>query len=342
MDRHRHADACAFANPDGPHILLPEPFRAKSGEVIVGSGAAGGLIRIKRCGPADGPDEAVPKGAQMCASMPPGSRNGHFVVQRTGQAARYRESAFAFLTPVKGEHRDLCSVARKPRPSHSGFEPSVGSGLRCRPVGSNEGTWELRDMATPEPRPGDALVVVDLQRDFLPGGPLAVPHADRVVPAINRYLDRFAGLGLPVFATRDWHPDNHCSFASQGGPWPPHCIAGSAGAGFAEEARLPPATIVISKATSAERDAYSGFAGTDLEIRLRTAGVRRLFVTGVATDYCVLQTVLDARARGYEVVVLTDAIAAVELRPGDGQRALDSMRAAGAMLCAPAQPIAAG
>ena len=182
------------------------------------------------------------------------------------------------------------------------------------------------------PRVGDALVVVDLQRDFLPGGALAVAQGGRVLTSINDYLKRFVARRLPVFATRDWHPRDHCSFVERGGPWPPHCVAGSAGAEFGDGLDLPAEAVIISKATTAERDAYSGFEGTDLQARLRQAHVSRLFVGGLATDYCVLQTVIDARSLGFAVVLLGDAIAAVDAHPGDGERAIDRMRAAGATL----------
>jgi len=182
------------------------------------------------------------------------------------------------------------------------------------------------------PHAGDALVVVDLQRDFLPGGALGVAGGDRVIGVMNDYLAAFSELHLPVFATRDWHPAEHCSFRAQGGPWPPHCVAGSAGAAFAEGLRLPAETVVVSKATSPQRDAYSGFSGTDLQPRLLAAHVTRLFVGGLATDYCVLQTVKDARALGFAVVLLLDAIAPVEAHAGDGDRAIDEMRTAGAVV----------
>jgi nicotinamidase/pyrazinamidase len=182
------------------------------------------------------------------------------------------------------------------------------------------------------PHVGDALVIVDLQRDFLPGGALGVARGDAVVGAMNDYLARFVSDRLPVFATRDWHPANHCSFVAQGGPWPPHCIAGSAGAGFADGLRLPADAKVISKATTADRDAYSGFDGTDLQSLLRQAQIKRLYVGGLATDYCVLQTVKDACALGFAVLLLDDAIAAVDAHCGDGDRAIEQMRAAGAAL----------
>jgi len=180
------------------------------------------------------------------------------------------------------------------------------------------------------PGAGDALIVIDMQRDFLPGGSLAVPAGDRILAAVNRCLDLFSWAHLPVYASRDWHPPGHCSFQPQGGPWPPHCVAGSPGAAFAEGLHLPPGVTVVSKATQDTVDAYSAFGGTDLASRLAAATVKRLFVVGLATDYCVLHTVLDALEGGFEVVVLGDAIAAVDVAPGDGERAIARMRQAGA------------
>lgn len=180
------------------------------------------------------------------------------------------------------------------------------------------------------PRRGDALIVVDVQNDFLPGGALAVPEGDAVIAPINRCAALFSSRSLPVFATRDWHPRDHCSFKPAGGPWPPHCVAGTRGAAFAAALALPAAATVVSKATDSARDAYSGFQGTGLEQQLREQGVRRVFVAGLATEYCVLATVRDARAAGFETVVLGDAVRAVELAPGDGERALGEMRALGA------------
>lgn len=180
--------------------------------------------------------------------------------------------------------------------------------------------------------PGDALVVVDVQNDFLPGGSLAVPRGDEVIPALNRYLSIFQRKGLPIFATRDWHPPNHCSFKPYGGPWPPHCVAGSAGAAFAPSLELPASTAVITlKGTEPDRDAYSGFERTDLDAQLRAAGARRLFVGGLATDYCVLSTVKDGLALGYVVVLLQDAIRAVNVQPDDGYRAEEEMIRLGAI-----------
>jgi len=180
-------------------------------------------------------------------------------------------------------------------------------------------------------RAGDALILVDVQLDFLPGGSLAVPHGDEVVPALNRYLAVFRGLTLPVVATRDWHPADHCSFHARGGPWPPHCVAGTNGARFAPLLDIPCEARIVSKATTVDKDAYSGFEGTDLDEWLRRAGVGRVFVGGLATDYCVLNTVRDALHLGYATFLLADAIRAVNVSEGDGARAIAEMRRLGAI-----------
>jgi nicotinamidase/pyrazinamidase len=178
---------------------------------------------------------------------------------------------------------------------------------------------------------GDALILVDVQLDFLPGGSLAVPQGDEVVPALNRYIAVFRRLTLPVVATRDWHPPDHCSFQAQGGPWPPHCVAGSDGARFAPLLDLPCEARIVSKATTRDRDAYSGFEGTDLDEWLQRAGVSRVFVGGLATDYCVLNTVSDALRIGYATFLLADAVRAVDAQAGDGERAIAEMRRLGAV-----------
>ena len=177
----------------------------------------------------------------------------------------------------------------------------------------------------------DAVLIVDVQVDYLPGGNLGVRRGDEVVPALNRYVAAAGRKSLPVFASRDWHPQNHCSFRARGGPWPEHCVAGTPGAAFAPGLELPLDAVVISKATTQEADAYSAFQGTDLAQRLRALGVTRLLVGGLATDYCVVNTVLDARKAGFEVLLLADAIRAVEVKPGDGERAEREMRSAGAV-----------
>jgi nicotinamidase/pyrazinamidase len=178
---------------------------------------------------------------------------------------------------------------------------------------------------------GDALLVVHVQRDFLPGGALAVTHGDRVVPVLNQYIEVFQGKGLSIFASRDWHPANHCSFLTQGGPWPPHCVQGSPGAQFAPNLNLPRDTVIISSATRQEREAYSGFEDTDLHDRLQALGIERLFVGGLATDYCVLATVKDGLSLGYKVFLLEDAVHAVNVHPDDGKKAWKEMLRLGAV-----------
>ncbi len=178
---------------------------------------------------------------------------------------------------------------------------------------------------------GDALLVADIQNDFLPGGALGVARGDEVVPVLNRYVVGFHARGLPVVATRDWHPPNHCSFREQGGIWPVHCMRGSTGAAFHPDFHLPPSAIVISKATDPRKEAYSAFEGTALDERLREFDVRRLFIGGLATDYCVLNTVRDAVARGYAVCLLVDGIRAVNLKQDDGCRAEEEMIRLGAV-----------
>jgi nicotinamidase/pyrazinamidase len=178
---------------------------------------------------------------------------------------------------------------------------------------------------------GDALIVVDVQLDFLPGGSLAVPKGDLILPVLKLYIAAFVKAGLRVVATRDWHPPDHCSFLQQGGPWPPHCVRGSVGASLAPMLELPVDALIVSKATERHRDAYSGFEGTDLDLRLHQAKVKRVFVGGLATDYCVLNTVRDALRLGFQTGLLLDAIKAVDLKPGDGDLAVAQMLRLGAM-----------
>lgn len=172
---------------------------------------------------------------------------------------------------------------------------------------------------------GDALLIVDVQRDFLPGGSLAVPEGDEVVPVLAAMAGQFAARGLPVIASRDWHTPDHCSFEAQGGPWPPHCVAETAGAELDPGLRLPADTKIVDKGITADKDAYSAFEGTELDAWLGDRGVRRVFIGGLATEYCVLNTAADAIQAGYEVVLLEDAIRAID--EADGQRAIESLRA---------------
>lgn len=188
--------------------------------------------------------------------------------------------------------------------------------------------------------PGDALVIVDVQNDFLPGGALAVARGDEVIEPLNRCTAAFDRDGLPIFASRDWHPPDHCSFRALGGPWPAHCIAGTVGAQFPAALILPASVTVLSKATRRDREAYSAFEGTGLAERLKALKSRRIFVGGLATDYCVRATALDARTLDLEVFVLADAVRAVDNRADDGGRALREMISRGVRLCS-AQELAA-
>jgi nicotinamidase/pyrazinamidase len=184
-------------------------------------------------------------------------------------------------------------------------------------------------------RSGDALLVVDVQRDFLPGGSLAVPGGNDVIAPLNAYISAFEARRLPIFMTRDWHPADHCSFKSAGGPWPAHCVHDTPGAQWAKGLGVVPDARIISKATDAAVEAYSGFSGTSMLALLRQLDVHRLFVGGLATDYCVHASVLDARSHGFDVVVLTDAIRGINAQPGDETRALREMLANGATLFHP-------
>jgi len=176
----------------------------------------------------------------------------------------------------------------------------------------------------------DALLITDIQKDFLPSGALPVSGGEEIIPVLNGYARRFEDAKAHVFASRDWHPPNHISFKAQGGPWPPHCVQETDGAKFSPDLKLPVGVRVISKATNPEHESYSVFDGTNFANELRMRGVRRLFVGGLATDYCVVNTVLDARKLGYETVVLMDATLGINVKPDDVDRAIEAMLKAGA------------
>ena len=186
-----------------------------------------------------------------------------------------------------------------------------------------------------QPDSTHALLIVDVQNDFCTGGALAVPDGESVVPPLRRLAQHFTALGLPVYATRDWHPADSRHFASNGGVWPVHCVQGTLGARLREDLKLPSSVQIVSKGQSRTDDGYSAVAGevagrgTLLE-DLKTRGVDKVIVGGLATDYCVKHSVLDLLSQGYAVTLLTDAIRAVDLKSGDGQRALDDMTKAGA------------
>jgi len=184
-------------------------------------------------------------------------------------------------------------------------------------------------------KPNSALLIVDVQIDFCPGGALAVPEGDRIVPVINRCIDHFSHKGIPVIASRDWHPPQTSHFREFGGLWPVHCVQESDGARFHPDLRLPPGAIIVSKGMDPARDDYSAFNAIDslrveLGQLLDELGVERLYVVGLATDYCVRESVLEALRLGFGVTVISDAVKGVDIRDGDSDRAMAEMAAAGA------------
>ncbi len=194
------------------------------------------------------------------------------------------------------------------------------------------------------PEPDSALLVIDVQRDFCPGGALAVAGGDEVVAPLNAAAARWAAAGRLVVATRDWHPPRTIHFQAYGGLWPPHCIQGTPGAELHPDLRLPPGTVLVSSGMGEDEDGYSAFDARDASGRpladlLRDHGIHRLYVGGLATDYCVKASVLDGRRHGFEVTVFEDAVRAVNLQPDDGARALDEMRAAGATIVSSASVV---
>ncbi|HTT29267.1 MAG TPA: nicotinamidase [Solirubrobacteraceae bacterium] len=170
-----------------------------------------------------------------------------------------------------------------------------------------------------------ALIVVDVQNDFCPGGALAVGGGDGVVEPINR----LASAAPFVVATRDWHPPDHSSFAAQGGPWPVHCVRDTRGASLHPGIDLSQIDAIVDKGQSRDAEGYSAFEGTELERLLRDRSVETVDVAGLALDYCVKATALDARRAGFDVIVHRDATRAVDVHDGDGERAVDELRAAG-------------
>jgi len=188
-----------------------------------------------------------------------------------------------------------------------------------------------------------ALVLVDIQNDFCPGGALAVGEGDQIVEVVNRLMPLFP----LVISTQDWHPAGHISFEAQGGPWPPHCVQGTRGAELHPALNTQPIAHYLRKASSPGKDDYSEFEGKDdrgrsLDQVLRSQDVKRIFAVGLATDYCVLATVLDGLKLGYEVVAVTDAMRAVNVEPEDGEKALRKMAEAGAQLTTSDQILQSG
>jgi len=175
----------------------------------------------------------------------------------------------------------------------------------------------------------DSLLIVDVQNDFCPGGSLAIPAGDAVVPVLNRWIAQGAGLTV---ASRDWHPPDHMSFSQQGGTWPAHCIQNTPGADFHRDLRLPDDALIISKGMHADFDQYSALDRTELANLLKQQGITRLWIGGLALDVCVRATVLDALQQGFQVNLLLDATRPINVKPGDDQRAIAEMKAAGAAI----------
>lgn len=179
--------------------------------------------------------------------------------------------------------------------------------------------------------PKQALIVVDVQNDFCPGGALAVPHGDEVVEPLNELIDEFLEHGAPVYKSRDWHPARTKHFEAYGGTWPVHCVQNTEGAEFHPALRDDSRIRVISKGLG-DKDCYSAFDETNLAAQLHQQDVEEVVVGGLATDYCVKNTVLDALKNGFKVKALKNAMRAVDLQPGDGDLAIEEMRAAGAKI----------
>ncbi|MCP4716361.1 MAG: isochorismatase family protein [Deltaproteobacteria bacterium] len=180
-----------------------------------------------------------------------------------------------------------------------------------------------------------ALLIIDLQVDFCPGGSLAVTDGDLIVPVINNYIELFRHKALPVLVTRDWHPENSMHFQQHGGQWPRHCRQNTPGAEFHPALRLPEAAFVFSKGLKENEEGYSAFDAVDdrgnaFQSVLKSSHIKTLFIGGLATDYCVKVSALDALKYGYHVVLLADAVKGVNVRRGDAEKALSAIIAGGA------------
>lgn len=180
-----------------------------------------------------------------------------------------------------------------------------------------------------------ALVIVDVQNDFFPGGTLPVPEGDKVVPLLNDYINKFQKADIIIYASRDWHPEKTKHFKTFGGVWPPHCVQRTKGAEFHPGLKLPKEAIILTKGEDPNEDSYSGFQAKTKENKsfadsLKEKGIEHLYIGGLATDYCVRATVLDALKQGFKVTILMDAIKGVDIRAGDSAKAIKEMEKAGA------------
>jgi nicotinamidase/pyrazinamidase len=167
---------------------------------------------------------------------------------------------------------------------------------------------------------GDILLIVDVQKDFCPGGALAVEDGDQIVPVINRWITAAVAKSVPVYASRDWHPVGHLSFKERGGPWPPHCLQDSDGAKFHPDLALPDSAVLVTKGVRFDQDQNSAFAQTGLTVQLRREGIRRLWVAGLAEDVCVLATVLDGCREGFEVMLIENGTRPITSESGENAR----------------------
>jgi nicotinamidase/pyrazinamidase len=180
----------------------------------------------------------------------------------------------------------------------------------------------MASMSSPWPpfQPGDALLIVDVQPDFCPGGALPIERGDEVVPVLNRAIDAARAAGVPVYASRDWHPRGHLSFAERGGPWPVHCVQDTPGARFHPDLRLPADVRIVTKGTRFDKDQYSAFDETGLAEELRREQVTRVWIGGLAEDVCVKATALSAQEAGFEVHVLAEGTRPVTREGGEQTR----------------------
>jgi nicotinamidase/pyrazinamidase len=215
--------------------------------------------------------------------------------------------------------------------------PRVPFGVSSTAIGGQSTSILIEKMALPELRRGDALLLVDPQNDFCPGGSLAVPDGDAVMPILNAWLEAAGQADVPIFVSRDWHPPRTSHFTDFGGVWPAHCVAGTTGAEFHPDLKLPASAVVVSKGMGEDEDAYSAFQARDahdtpLVELLRLNSVERLYVMGLATDYCVKASALGGLDSGFKTTVVQDGMRAVNLAPDDGDKAVAEMRAAGVLI----------
>lgn len=187
------------------------------------------------------------------------------------------------------------------------------------------------------PEAGDALLIIDVQNDFLPAGALGIDHADQIIAPLNQAIEAFEKNHQLIIFSRDWHPENHSSFSEYAGPWPRHCVKNTHGAAFSKSIDWPSQALVVSKARKSEQDAYSAFQGTYLAEQLQQYQIKRLLIGGLATDYCVLYTTLDAVKAGFQCYLLEDAVSAVNVNETDGAQAIEKMATAGVTLINSAQ-----